>query len=86
MLHVRYCYAYASCACVLLVLCACTQLGNAELADTINRFMVPDFVVLTMESRIVEVSSASFEEFDAAKRKVGRATAALAGGLAAPFY
>ncbi|KAF5841782.1 WD40-repeat-containing domain protein [Dunaliella salina] len=46
-----------------------SKLSTAELADTINRFMVPDFVVLTEESRIVEVPSASFEEFDAAKRK-----------------
>jgi hypothetical protein len=45
-------------------------MGNAEMADTINRFMVPDFVVLTEESRILEVPSASFEEFDVAKRKV----------------
>ena len=46
------------------------QSATPELADTLNRFMVPDFVVLTEELRIVEVLSTSFEEFDPIKRKV----------------
>ena len=32
-----------------------SKLATAELADTINRFIAPDFVVSTTESRIVAV-------------------------------
>mmetsp|Transcript_12567 Transcript_12567/g.27123 ORF Transcript_12567/g.27123 Transcript_12567/m.27123 type:complete len:896 (+) Transcript_12567:296-2983(+) len=45
------------------------KVSNAELADTINRFMVPDFVVATEEAKILAVQSASFEEYEASRRK-----------------
>ncbi|KAG2448277.1 hypothetical protein HYH02_006861 [Chlamydomonas schloesseri] len=45
------------------------RLAHADAADTLNRFMVPDFVVATRDSRIVSVQSASFEEYDADRRR-----------------
>lgn len=47
------------------------RVAHTELADTLNRFMVPDFVVATEEGRVVAVGAASFEEYDMARRKVG---------------
>jgi hypothetical protein len=43
--------------------------AHTELADTLNRFMVPDWVVITEEGRLVSVQSASFEEYDATRRR-----------------
>lgn len=45
------------------------RLAYADAADTINRFMVPDFVVATRSSALVSVSSATFEEYDAERRR-----------------
>lgn len=56
--------------------------AHAELADTLNRFIVPDFVVATAESRLVAVSAAAFEEYDAARRKVCGG-GCFAGGMVA---
>ncbi len=51
--------------------CACAmQPVNTELAETLNRFLVPDFVVCTGEGRLVSIQSSSFEDFDAERRKV----------------
>lgn len=47
--------------------------SGTELADTLNRFLVPDFVVSTEEGRLVAVQAASFEEYDTSRRKVGEA-------------
>ncbi|KAL6765212.1 WD40-repeat-containing domain protein [Haematococcus lacustris] len=46
-----------------------SKAAQTELADTLNRFMVPDFVVGTQEGKLVAVASAAFEEFDARRRK-----------------
>ncbi|KAJ9526919.1 hypothetical protein QJQ45_017710 [Haematococcus lacustris] len=46
-----------------------SKAAQTELADTLNRFMVPDFVVGTQEGKLVTVASAAFEEFDARRRK-----------------
>ncbi|KAG1654648.1 hypothetical protein FOA52_010276 [Chlamydomonas sp. UWO 241] len=43
--------------------------ATMDAADTINRFMAPDFVVSTAESRLLAVQSASFEEYDAGRRR-----------------
>ncbi|MEW5317091.1 MAG: hypothetical protein WDW38_008421 [Sanguina aurantia] len=48
------------------------RLASADMADTLNKFVVPDFVVSTAQSQIVAVVSAAFEEFEADKRR-GRA-------------
>ncbi|KXZ56881.1 hypothetical protein GPECTOR_1g795 [Gonium pectorale] len=45
------------------------RLAHADAADTLNRFMVPDFVVATRSSRIVSVQSSTFEEYDASRRR-----------------
>lgn len=45
------------------------QSADDNLVDAINRFVAPDFVISTTESKIISVPSASFEEFDPAKRK-----------------
>ncbi|GFR40429.1 hypothetical protein Agub_g1003 [Astrephomene gubernaculifera] len=55
------------------------RLAHADAADTLNRFMVPDFVVATRNSRIVSVQSSTFEEYDAERR---RGTAVLDSLLA----
>ncbi|GAX79688.1 hypothetical protein CEUSTIGMA_g7129.t1 [Chlamydomonas eustigma] len=46
-----------------------SKLSNTELADTINRFIAPDFVVTSTESRMIAVQTACFEEFEVTKRK-----------------
>jgi hypothetical protein len=48
-----------------------TQGNQVDMADSLNRFLVPDFVVFTATGRLVSVQSSSFEEYDAEKRKVG---------------
>ncbi|GIL72955.1 hypothetical protein Vretimale_4604 [Volvox reticuliferus] len=45
------------------------RIAHADAADTLNRFMVPDFVVATRHSKIVSVQSATFEEYDADRRR-----------------
>eukprot|EP00201_Polytomella_parva_P001508 CAMPEP_0175075524 /NCGR_PEP_ID=MMETSP0052_2-20121109/22066_1 /TAXON_ID=51329 ORGANISM="Polytomella parva, Strain SAG 63-3" /NCGR_SAMPLE_ID=MMETSP0052_2 /ASSEMBLY_ACC=CAM_ASM_000194 /LENGTH=810 /DNA_ID=CAMNT_0016344255 /DNA_START=338 /DNA_END=2773 /DNA_ORIENTATION=+ len=44
------------------------RLANVGAAETLNRFIVPDFIVATRENRFLSVPSGSFEEFDASKR------------------
>ncbi len=45
------------------------QAVNPDLAETLNRFVVPDFVVCTREGKLVSVQSSSFEDYDAERRK-----------------
>ncbi|GLC51075.1 hypothetical protein PLESTB_000463200 [Pleodorina starrii] len=45
------------------------RIAHADAADTLNRFMVPDFVVATAQSKIISVQSATFEEYDADRRR-----------------
>ncbi|EFJ51972.1 hypothetical protein VOLCADRAFT_103176 [Volvox carteri f. nagariensis] len=45
------------------------RIAHADAADTLNRFMVPDFVVATRQSKIISVQSATFEEYDADRRR-----------------
>eukprot|EP00955_Chlamydomonas_euryale_P100304 365274-Chlamydomonas_euryale.AAC.8 len=60
-----------------------SNLASIDAADTINRFLAPDFVVSTSESCLVAVQSASFEEYDASRRCVA---AACPAGMHLPAF
>lgn len=40
-----------------------------EISDSLNRFLVPDFVVSTQESRIIALQASVFEEYDPDRRR-----------------
>lgn len=50
-------------------MCVCVQMNDPDLADTLNRFLVPDFVVCTQQGRLVAVDSSSFDDYDINNRR-----------------